>query len=131
MISHVTSPECPPDLPERLAAKGAVLSYGGDGGQPMLIGDWACSGSRRVFAFPAHGNVGDEHVFEFDEAVLLDTQIVGFLRGGQLVAQLSAIGAASLTDPDDYRVAWQIWQQVAPMVRGKIVRCRERLDPDF
>lgn len=122
--------KCPPEFPDQLAARGAVLSFENDVRPPMLVGEWSWLNDREVFVFPAHGDAGDERVVECDEAVLLDTQIVGLKRRGSLVAQLAAINAAGLQDPDDYRVAWQIWQQVAPLVRDKIIALRESLEDD-
>ncbi len=126
-----TAQECAPEFPKRLVAKGAVLTLNGEASGPILVGEWTPLTSSRVFLFPAHGEEGDEQILEFDRAVLLDTQIVGFIRGSDLVGQLAAISAAGLDDPDDYRVAWQIWQHVSPMMQEKIDQLRARRDPDY
>jgi hypothetical protein len=104
----------------RLAAAGAIMTVQGNPDQHLLVGYFEWIGSNRVFWFNANGSDDhDANVLEFDR-VSLATGEIGFVRAGRLAGCLVAIDAARVDDRDDYRIAWQIWQQVAPMQQAKI-----------
>lgn len=90
-----------------------------------LVGDFSWLEGNRVFWFAANGDAGaDAHVLDFDDVILDDDGLHFFLEGRR-VAVLESIGRARVEDPDDFRIAWQIWQQVAPLRRPLIARMRQ------
>jgi hypothetical protein len=111
---------------ESLVRRGAVLS--GVDCPLLLIGDFRWGGANRILWFPAFGDrAADAGGFSFHEASLEPSRIAfRHSRGYELV--LSAIDAAPVDDRDDYRVAWQLWQQVAPLRRSLIERAYAQLD---
>lgn len=114
----------------RLAANGAVLVIDDDRRpEPYLVGDFSWIGANRVFWFTAHGDREDDgHVLEFDRAEFLDGKGVEFLTDGKRVALLTEIARAPVEDPEDYSVAFSLWQQVAPRTRPLIQRSRARFE---
>jgi hypothetical protein len=100
----------------QLAADGAIITVCNSPCAAYLVGSlrWASDGSRRLLFFAANGDGPDDgYEFCFDAV----EQIEGGLRftcGDKVVGTLLPIGAAEVEDPEDYRVGWSIWQQVAP-----------------
>lgn len=107
-----------------LASTGAILTVAGKPDQHFLVGYFEWIGSNRIFWFNANGSdAHDANILEFDRATAAPAEI-GFVRAGKLVAVLSGIETAPVADRDDYRIAWQIWQQIAPMQQAKIKSLR-------
>jgi hypothetical protein len=92
----------------------------------FLVGDFAWLGPTQVFWFAANGDsTADEHVLEFEQVEQKDDGL-HFFAGGRRVGLLSAIEEAAVEDPDDFRIAWQIWQQIAPLRGGLLERARHQ-----
>lgn len=114
----------PGPRPELLAAQGAVMSIAGSPAQHYLVGDFAWVGPRYIYWFAANGDTtADAQALKY-EVMRRDRNSVQFLRGGLQVASIALIDDAEVDDPDDFRIGWQIWQQVAPMRRALLERCR-------
>ncbi len=93
-----------------------------------LVGDWRWQSDNSVFWFTAFGDaVRDGHCLHFESLQFVRSYGVCFYREGTVAAYLTTIAAAHLEDPDDYRVAWQLWQQVAPLQRNFIAQCYREL----
>lgn len=108
-----------------LTTHGAIAVLA-DEPRPILIGDLQCVDGRELLLFPAFGDAPtDAHRVPFDEAVVHYGGKVTFLCGGHVVAAIERIEDADIDDPDDYRVAWQLWREVAPVYRPLIERCYE------
>jgi hypothetical protein len=113
----------------QLAAKGAVLHVWNSPVRCFLVGELQWIDLNRMFWFTAHGDREDDgHVLEFDRAEFIDGEGVQFFRRGSRVGLLTAIGTAAVDDPEDYSVAFSLWQQVAPCTRPLIERARERFE---
>lgn len=112
-----------------LAARGAVLQVWNSPARHYLVGNLDWIDANRMFWFTAHGDREDDgHVLEFDCAEILDGGRVQFLRRGKRVGLLSEIAQAEVEDPEDYSVAFSLWQQVAPRTRPLIDRSRARFE---
>ena len=112
---------------QRLVQEGAIMTVPGRPDLPALIGDlrW---GEGCVCWFAAFGDSPrDAHRLEFTEAHAVQWHGICFLDGRVTAARLWTIDAAGVEDPDDYRVAWQLWQQVAPLRTALIEECYARL----
>lgn len=108
-----------------LAAQGAIMTIGGSPAQHFLVGDFALVGPHHVYWFAANGDTSaDAHLLEFEE-VHREGNEVHFWVSGQHVATIAAIDDTEVDDPDDFLIAWEIWQQVAPMRRMLLERSRE------
>ncbi len=124
-------PGCAHSLAERLAASGAIMTMPGVPAVKWLVGDFDFIAPNRIFWFVAFGDAKrDAHVLDFDELRHVEQLGVYFLRGGQPLGYLSTIEASRLDDPDDYHIAWQIWESVLPLRRCFIAGCRESLMTD-
>ena len=98
----------------------------------FLVGDFAWLSDRQVFWFIAHGDTeADGRVIEFDEVQVLHRDRVAFVRERKVIAYLVSIDHADVEDPDDYRVAWGIWQQVAPARTALVSKSRSRQSPSL
>lgn len=127
--THVDQTPKPP--PETVALgltdRGAILTLAGIPPQHFLVGDFAWLGPRHIFWFVAHGDVEDDgRLLEFDELRVLPRERIVFTRDSSVIAHLGSIDEADVEDPDDYRVAWGIWQQVGPTRGDLIARSRAR-----
>lgn len=108
-----------------LAAQGAIMTIGGSPAQHFLVGDFGLVGPHHVYWFAGNGDTSaDAHLLEFEEMHREGNQ-VHFLVSGQRVAAIAAIDDTDVDDPDDFLIAWQIWQQVAPVRRALLERSRE------
>lgn len=116
---------------QRLAANGAVLKVWNSPASDYLVGDLQWIDSNRLFWFTAHGDREDDgHVLEFDCAELIDGSGVQFFRRGKRVGWLAEIARAEVDDPEDYAVAFSLWQQVAPRTWSLVERSRARYEGD-
>ena len=89
-----------------------------------LVGYLEWLGARRLFWFTAYGeSLADAHLLEFESLHVIAERGVYFSAGGNLIASLTTIDHANVEDPDDYRIAWQLWQEVAPLRRKLIDDC--------
>ena len=114
---------------DALAASGAVMTVWNSPAEHYLVGDFSWIDANKIFWFAANGDTrADGHVLEFEEVETGSDGRVRFLREGILVGLLSPIERADVEDPDDYRVAWQIWQQVAPARHALIAEARAAHD---
>lgn len=90
----------------------------------FLVGEFAWLTPTRVFWFAANGDSdADVHTLEF-EHVIRKRDGLHFFHDGKQVGQLAPIDQAHVEDPEDFRVAWQIWQTVAPTRRALIDNSR-------
>jgi len=107
---------------EILVRNGAVLTLAG---APLtLVGHWEWLADGCVFCFPAFGDSErDARTIEFDETRDLGDAGICFLNARAIVGELTSVASARVDDPDDYRVAWQLWQQVKPLRMRFISRC--------
>lgn len=113
-----------------LAARGAIIEICDGTPECFLVGEFAWLDAHRIFWFIAHGDrESDGGVLEFDRAEVVDGHCVQFVKGTRRVARLTDISSAAVEDPEDYQVAFSLWQQVAPCARSLIQRCRARYEP--
>lgn len=116
------------DAARQLVAAGAIMTQSAPDNGQHLVGHFDWLGSRRVFWFTAYGEtLGDGHVLDFDAAHLVENVGLCFTRGAGVRSLLSPIEHARVDDPDDYRIAWQLWQEVEPLRRPLILACRAEL----
>lgn len=114
----------------RLATRGAVLAVWHSPPECFLVGELRWIDSHRLFWFTAHGDREDDgHVLEFDSVEFLAPDRVQFFQQGKRVGLLTDIRGAAVEDPEDYAVAFALWQQVEPRTRPLIERCRSRFEP--
>jgi hypothetical protein len=100
----------------QLATEGAIITVCHSPCATYLVGSlrWASDGSRRLLFFAANGDGPDDgHELHFDTVTQTDAGLQ-FIRRDEVVGTLVPIDSAPVEDPDDYRVGWSIWQQVAP-----------------
>jgi hypothetical protein len=113
----------------QLAANGAVLTVWNSPARHFLVGEISWIDSNHLFWFTAHGDrVEDGHLLEFDRAELVKGRNVAFYREGKRVGLLADIADAKVEDPEDYSVAFALWQQVAPRTRPLIERARDQYE---
>lgn len=107
---------------------GAVLTAPGRPLRHYLIARFEWLDAYRVFWFPAHGDsAGDGGILMFDETEVVNHRSVMFEKDDTIVGVLAMIEEAGLEDADDYRIAWQLWQQTSPMREDPIERARDTL----
>ena len=110
-------------IAERLVADGAVFAFAAPAA-PILVGDLRWSDPDAVLIFAGNGDrVSDTHFVRYDEALPQPDGSVEFVRAGSPAGRLQRIATATVEDPDDYRIGWQLWQCVAPLRRKLIERC--------
>lgn len=108
---------------EGLFAVGAVASLNGEP-RPILIGDMQWLGDAEVVMFTAYGEGPDDaHLVCFDDVIVNEEGSLTFLHEGHVVGAIHRIEDADVDDTDDYRIAWQLWQDVAPLHQPMIQRC--------
>lgn len=96
--------------------------------RPLLVGALQWLDDTHILLFSAHGDAPtDAHELTFDDAIVNPRGSVTFLRANQVVGALHRIDDSDVDDTDDYRIAWQLWQEVAPLRRRMINRCFEAL----
>ena len=112
---------------EMLCTGGAIASLTGEP-RPILVGDLQWLEEQELFIFTAYGTAPtDAHRVRFDEALLHASGSVSFLCRGEIVGTIQRIEDADVDDPDDYRIAFQLWSDVAPVYRARIERCYNAL----
>jgi hypothetical protein len=108
---------------------GAIMIVAGQPDQRALIGDLRWSDGC-VCWFTAFGDSpGDAHRLDFSEAVVVQRHGICFMKERAAAGYLSTIDAADIEDPDDFRVAWRLWQQIAPLRTKLIEDCYTRMRP--
>lgn len=111
------------DAVDRLFGAGTIATLS-DEPRPILIGELQWIDDGGLMLFTAHGDaLSDVHRLMFDDVMINPRGSVTFLRDGHVVGALHAIDDADVADPDDYRIAWQLWQEIAPLRRDFIARC--------
>lgn len=108
----------PRENADDIVALGGVLTLAGVPLQRFLVGDLRWLGEHRMAWFTAFGDKAEDAlVLDFDH---LEVRPIGvcFIQDGAVVALLSQIEKSALEDPDDYRIAWQLWQDVRPLREG-------------
>jgi hypothetical protein len=107
-----------------LVSAGAIMTVPGPQPAQNLVGHLEWLESRRIFWFTAYGEtLADGHLLDFDSLQVVEGRGIYFARQGNIVSQLTPIDQANVEDPDDYRIAWQLWQEVVPLRRPLIERC--------
>lgn len=108
---------------DALFRQGAILFVCAEADAPYLVGDLRWPGDSAVSVFIAFGDgPRDVRHFVLDDLVLEPDGGVSFRCTERICARLQAIERARVDDPDDYRIAWQLWQQVAPLRQTLIDR---------
>jgi len=111
---------------DRTYARGAIISRVAT--RPTLLGDFRWEEPDRIFWFAAFGDhTTDARSFVFHH-VRIGPEALTFLHSDGGEVSMTAIDHAALDDPDDYRIAWQLWQQVAPLHAAFIRRAYEGLE---
>jgi hypothetical protein len=112
-----------------LFAAGTIATLS-DEPRPVLIGELQWVNDNQLALFVAHGDApADAHQLTFDDAIVNPRGSVTFLRNKHVVGALHPIEEADVDDPDDYRIARQLWQEVAPLRRELIARCFAAIRP--
>ena len=123
-----TNPGFVVKIAERLAEQGAVMMQPGHPIRRYLVGSFRWVSPDRVAWFVAHGeDEEDVHLLVFDQVQIVDGHGVCFLRQSEVLGYLTAIDHAQLDDPDDYRIGWQLWLEVAPLKTALIERALQRI----
>lgn len=92
--------------------------------RPVLVGDMRWVEGTGLLLFTAYGDSpADAHLLLFDDAIVNASGSVTFMCDGHVGGALHRIEDADVDDADDYRVAWRLWQQVAPLHERLIERC--------
>lgn len=116
---------------ETLFQNGGVLTLAGDPTSRFLLGDLRWHQNVGVFLFVAFGDdERDAHYLPLDAVVEDRDGSIRFSYVGLECAKLEKIADAAVDDPDDYHIAWQLWQQVAPLRGPLIDRWYKRLIPN-
>ena len=116
---------------DRLVREGAIVSIGAEPSLRMLLGELRWVQPGKVFLFAAHGDgVADARIVQFDDITVAEPGRMHFCSGNTVVAKLDRIALSDVEDPSDYQVAWQLWEQVAPLRRALIDDCAELLASD-
>ena len=115
---------------EALCRRGAILTLADEPDQRYLVGHLRWQGDRGLAVFIAFGEgprdvrrlVPDDITLERDGSVSLLCNQRGW-------AKLQSLEVADFEDADDYRIAWQLWQQVAPLHAALIERSYAEFAP--
>jgi hypothetical protein len=106
---------------QRLVAAGAIMTLPEPPCGQHLVGYLEWLEPQRVFWFNAYGeSAEDGHLLDFDALKVIEGRGIYLSSQGVIVSQLTPIDQARLDDPDDYRIAWQLWQEVVPLRRPLI-----------
>ncbi|HUR60487.1 MAG TPA: hypothetical protein VM029_22380 [Opitutaceae bacterium] len=112
----------------RIVQAGAIMTRRDDEAGRHLVGELRWLENDQLFWFTAYGeNLSDAHWLRFDDVRCVANCGLYFLQDENIVAYLCTIDAAGVEDPDDYRIAWQWWQQVGPLRAALIEDCWQRL----
>lgn len=108
----------------QLVSAGAIMTLPEPRFEQHLVGHLEWIEPRRLFWFTAYGEtLQDGRLLDFDSLQVIEGSGIYFSRAGNIVSHLMPIDQARVEDPDDYRIAWQLWQEVAPLRRPLIERC--------
>lgn len=112
----------------RLIAAGAILTLPGVPLTRILIGECRLLEPSRVAFFPAFGDkVSDLKSLRFD-SLRVHPYGVTFYEEGSVRAFVAAIREARVEDPDDYCVAWSLWQELHPLRQDMIDEAFDQLE---
>jgi hypothetical protein len=101
-----------------MAAKGAVLTLPGTPPITILVGRLFFCEPGVALVFPAFGEAPEDTlVLKFDHTAAYPFG-VAFCRGNDVCALLGPIEQARLEDPDDFKVAWQLWNEMEALRSG-------------
>lgn len=103
---------------------GAIVTVTDGDRAPFLLGELRWREGEGVFFFVAFGD-------DFRDALYLKVDAIAeerdgsirFCSGGCECAKLEEIESADVEDSDDYKIAFQLWQQVAPLRQTVVERC--------
>ena len=110
---------------EEMAAGGAIMTVAGVPAVRQLVGHLDWLDENRVFWFPAFGDKPqDGAVLAFSQATVVPTGIC-FLEREVIAGFLAPVATAAVEDPEDYAVAWRLWQQIKPLRQGLIAEALE------
>ena len=108
-----------------LIHNGAIIQTAG--APAMLVGELRWLLDSAIAWIPAFADRPDDtRLFSFDQVQVRESRIV-FTNAGVTTAEIAAISAAVVDDPDDYRVGWQLWLEVAPLRRSFLESCFARV----
>jgi hypothetical protein len=117
------------EISEQFVQSGAVMAVAGSPATYDLVGSLRWIDDKRLMWFVAHGDAeADAHAMDFDHVQVVDNLGLCFMRAGRVEAYLSPIEAAQVDDPEDYRIGWQIWREVAPLYDAMIERAFDHLE---
>jgi hypothetical protein len=109
---------------QHLVAAGAIMTLLQPRREQHLVGYLEWLEPHQLFWFTAYGeNQSDGRLLKFDDAPLIQNSVIYFAYGGKVVSQLSSIDQAEVDDPDDYKIAWRLWQEVMPLRQTMIDAC--------
>lgn len=115
------------DIVDQLVAAGAIMTRPGTPLRRDLVGALHWAGDDAVFWFSAFGDApADGRLVRFD-AIEIHPVGACFMQGAEIVAFLAPIEKAAVPDVDDYRIAWRLWQEVAPLREPLIARVFDAL----
>src|SRR5207249_4014230 len=114
-------------IAEQVVGQGAVITIPGMPIRRDLVGCLRWINDSQIMWFVAHGDSDrDAFALTFDEVRIVKNLGIGFIKGGVLRGYLTKISEAQVEDPDDYRIGWQIWKEVAPLHGAVIERAFAR-----
>lgn len=109
---------------EALFRRGAILTLASAPAQHFLAGEMRWHHDSGAFFFIAFGDgERDAHYLRIDALAADRDGSIRFFRDEEECAKLEEIAAAAVEDPEDYRIAWTLWQQVAPLQQALVDRC--------
>src|SRR5215510_13035456 len=104
------------EISDQIVQSGAVMAVAGSPASYDLVGSFRWLNEQQVMWFVAHGDAEvDAHGLDFDHVQVVDNLGLCFMSDGRVQAYLSPIETAQVDDPDDYRIGWKIWREVAPL----------------
>ena len=104
------------ELASQLLNRGAVMALGDDESEKHLLGCLLPVGGNRLFWFAANGDDprADGHLLHFDAARVEQGSQLCMLRKGAIIARVTSIEDSGVTEVEDFRAAWRVWQQRRP-----------------
>lgn len=127
MTTHAETEAAACEL-HRLVAAGAILTLPAVPLTRVLIGECRVLSPAHVAIFPAFGDqASDLKSLHFDD-LRLQPYGVTFYKNGAIQAFVAAIREARVEDPDDYCVAWSLWQELHPLRQDLIDEAFDQLD---
>ena len=100
-----------------LVASGAIITLPGLPLERMLVGEFRWLRDQLAFVFPAFGeSVSDARLVPCD-GIKVHAFGICFAFRGRITGLLSPIEKSAVEDPDDYRIAWTLWNEVVLIKR--------------